>query len=162
MNKPLETLNKHLSDGVNTPQTMQCDVVNGHQGVASNDAQNTCVLLYDVNAGHTDFSIELCNTLLKDGWKKHTLYLDAHCLDFSLWRKQSDFQFGFVPLTNLIIPDNGDHFGDKVHHPIEQHTRVKSTGIPNFLGERIPIKSHLNVDKWEKCLVAIVTNSSYI
>ena len=99
---------KKLSDGVNTLQpTMKCDVMNDHQGVASNDAQSTCVLLYDVNVGHTGFSIELCNTLLNDGWKKHISYLDAHSFDFSLWRKQSDLQFGFVPTwsyqTMLVI-----------------------------------------------------------
>ena len=153
MSEPSEVLNKHLSDSVSTLQTtMKSGVVNAHQGVASNDIKSSGVLLYDVNAGNTDFSIELCNTLLGDGWRKHIPYLDAYCLDFSLWRKQSEFQFGFVPLTNLVIPDSVGHIGDKVNDPIEQHFRVKSTGIPNFLGARIPIKSQLNVDEWEKML----------
>ena len=68
MNEPSEVLNKHLSDGVSTLQTtMKSDVMNGHQDMASIEVKSSCVLLYDVNAGNTDFSIELCNTLLKDG-----------------------------------------------------------------------------------------------
>ena len=150
--KPL-ACNNHLSDNVTTLQTtMTSDLMDGHQRVASNDVDSENILIYDVNAGNTDFDFELCNTLLKDGWKKHIPYLDAHCHDFSLWRKQSEFQFGFVPLTNLVIPNSVGHVGDKVNDPIEQHFRVKSTGIPNFLGARIPIKSQLHVDEWENML----------
>ena len=152
MNNP-SALNKHLSDNDTTLQTtITSGKVNGHQDVVSNGIRSENVLIYDVNAGNTDFGIELCDTLLRDGWKKHVPYLDAHCLDFSLWRKQSDFQFGFVPLSNLVLPDSVGHVGDKVNDPIEQHFRVKSTGIPNFLGARIPIESQLNAEEWEKML----------
>ena len=55
-----------------------------------------------------------------------------------------------MPLTNLIVPKNPGHIGDKVDDPIAQHLRSKPTCIPNFLGERIPIKSQLNVSEWKK------------
>ena len=67
MNKPLVP-SKHFCDSISTLQTtMKSDVVNGHQDVASDNTTRANVLIYDVNAGNTDFGIELCNTLLGDG-----------------------------------------------------------------------------------------------
>ena len=115
--------------------------------------QDHYTLLYDVNADQGELNGELCNTLwFKNGWKKREKYLDSHCPDFSLWRKQTDYQFGFVPLSNLVLPENIGHIGDKVRDPTERHFRVKATGIPNFLGARIPIDSQLNVEEWRKVL----------
>ena len=88
--------------------------------------------------------------LLKDRWKRHVAYLQKHCSDFSLWKSQTDYTFGFVPLNNLVMPDDIGHIGDKVYDLIEQHLKVKPSCIPNFLGERIPVKSQLNVPEWKK------------
>ena len=118
------------------------------------ESHDQYALLYDVNAGHHDVGTELCNTLfLKNGWKKHEQYLKNNCVDFSLWNKQTDYHFGFVPLSNLVLPNNPGHIGDEVSDPIQQHFRVNATGIPNFLGARIPIKSQLNVEEWRNILV---------
>ena len=115
--------------------------------------QDHYTLLYDVNADQGELNWELCNTLwFKNGWKKCKKYLDSHFPDFSLWRKQTDYQFGFVPLSNLVLPENIGHIGDKVRDPIERHFWVKATGIPNFLGARIPIDSQLNVEEWRNVL----------
>ena len=88
--------------------------------------------------------------LLKDGWKRHVPYLEKYCRDFSLWKSQTDYTFGFVPLNNLILPGSPDHIGDKVADPVAQHLRIKPSGVPNFLGLRIPIESQLNVPEWKK------------
>ena len=50
----------------------------------------------------------------------------------------------------MIVPSNPGHIGVKVDDPIAQHLQIKPTGIPNFLGERIPIKSQLNFLEWKK------------
>ena len=116
------------------------------------------VLLHDVNLGTYNENVELSNAmLLKDGWKRHVPYLEKHCNDLSLWKSQTDYTFGFVPLNNLVMPDDIGHIGDKVHDPVEQHLKVRPS--PNFLGERIPVKSQLNVPEWKKCLKIIGTNN---
>ena len=123
------------------------------QGGVTPDNVIDNVLLYDINIRLSDFNLELSNAmLLKDGWKKHVDYLDRHCTDFSLWKRQTDYTFGFVALTNLVIPDKPGHIGVKISNPIEQHFRIRPTGISNFLGERIPVQSQLNVEEWKKLL----------
>ena len=44
--------------------------------------------------------------------------------------EKSDYTFWFVPLNNLVIPDYPGHIGDKVDDPMQQHLKVRSTGIP--------------------------------
>ena len=109
------------------------------------------VLLYDVNSHCCDENVELSNAiLLKDGWKRHVPYLEKYCKDFSLWKSQTDYTFGFVPLNNLVLPHSPGHIGDKVTDPVAQHLKIKCSGVPNFLGLRIPIESQLNVPEWKK------------
>ena len=110
-----------------------------------------CCYIYDVNTGTCDENFELSNAmLLKDGWKRHVPYLEKHCSDFSLWKSQSDHTFGFVPLNNLVMPHDIDHISDKVLDPVQQHLKVRPSGVPNFLGERIPVRSQLNVPEWKE------------
>ena len=45
--------------------------------------------------------------------------------------------------------------------PIVQHRLVQESGVPNFWGERIPISSELNVDKWVGTWVISGTNNCY-
>ena len=51
-----------------------------------------------------------------------------------------------------MLPNNPGHIGEKVDDSIQQHFWVKATGIPNFWGARIPVKSQLNVEEWKKIL----------
>ena len=130
---------------------LKTNVFNARRFIDIPDKMVDNVLLYDVNIDSGDNDFELSNAmLLKDGWKKHGSYLEKNCSDFSRWKSQTDYTFGFVPLSNMIIPSNPDHIGVKVDDPIAQHLQIKPTGIPNFLGERIPIKSQLNVFEWKK------------
>ena len=77
-------------------------------------------------------------------------YLEKHCRDLNLWKSQTDYTFGFVPLNNWVMPDVRGHITDKVHGPIEQHLKIRPTCIPNFLGERISVRLWLNVSEWKK------------
>ena len=54
-----------------------------------------------------------------------------------------------MPLSNLVLPNSPGHIGDKVIDPVTQHLRIKASGVPNFLGLRIPIESQLNVPEWK-------------
>ena len=144
-----------LHGGVNLTNchnsSIKSNVFMAHQGVVTSDNMCPKVLLYDVNTGTCDENFELSNAmLLKDGWKRHVPYLEKHCSDFSLWKSQSDHTFGFVQLNNLVMPHDIDHIGDKVIDPVEQHLKVRPFGVPNFLGERIPVRSQLNVPEWKE------------
>ena len=48
------------------------------------------------------------------------------------------------------MPRDIGHIGDKVLDPVEQHLKVRSSGTSNFLAERIPVESQLNVSEWKK------------
>ena len=70
---------------------------------------------------------------------------------FSLWRQQSCFDFGFIPLSTFILPNHNKQ-ADPVHCPIKIHNLVKQSGVYNFWGCRIPIHTQLNVDEWSRQL----------
>ena len=155
----INTVNENITVGTgsqidNCVDCQQSSVENNvfcaRQGGDTFDNTTDKVLLYDVNSHCCDENFELSNAmLLKDGWKKHVPYLEKYCRDFSLWKSQTDYTFGFVPLNNLVLPDSPGHIGDEVVDPVAQHLRIKSSGAPNFLGLRIPIKSQLNVPEWK-------------
>ena len=93
---------------------------------------------------------DLFNTLsLRESWKKCIPFLENFCTDFIHWKNQPDFQFGLVPLTNLVVPDDSSYGGGGVlSDPIQQHFAVKVSGLPNFMGTRISLWSQLNISKW--------------
>ena len=70
---------------------------------------------------------------------------------FSLWRQQSRFDFGFIPLSTFILGDQCKQ-AEPIHCPIKIHNLVKQSGVYNFLGCRIPIQTQLNVEEWSRQL----------
>ena len=82
--------------------------------------------------------------------QKHAHVDTSECQAYMGWREQSDF--GFVPLTDRIVPLKNDTYHTQIQCPIETHRMVKRTGKPNFLEARIPVQSQLNGDQWEKML----------
>ena len=60
------------------------------------------------------------------------------------WRGQTDFDFGFVPLSDFVLPHCKSQ-GAGFESPIDQHFMAKRQGVPNFLGSHIPVSSQLNV-----------------
>ena len=149
--KVLHLIDESIHESANAIVDQNTSVQNNNGHPPCNESQDQYALIYDINMGQNDFGTELCNTLFfKNGWKKHEQYLRNNCADFNLWRTQTDHHFGFVPLSNIVLPNNPDHIGEKVDHPIQQHL---ATGIPNFWGTRIPVKSQLNVKEWKRILV---------
>ena len=66
------------------------------------------------------------------------------------WREQSQFDFGFVPIDEQKMPSNylvGEGSDTSV---FQLHAKVKASGVPNYMGVRIPVKSQLNVDVWKE------------
>ena len=74
---------------------------------------------------------------------------------------KTDFDFGFIPLTNLVLTESKD-FGPGFESPIDQHYVAKDYGIPNFVSARLPVKSQLNISVWEDWLVDYWDNLFYL
>ena len=64
-----------------------------------------------------------------------------------------------------MLPDESSYgVGDFIHDPIEQYFAVKASGLPNFLGARIPLCSQLNINickqvlgnYWDKQLIHLL------
>ena len=106
-------------------------------------------LLYDVNA-YKD-----------DKFMSSIIYVDTYKPDmemgegptYTLCKQQSSHNFGFIPLTEPILPGNVDISPMSIQCPIELHKKVKLGHKPNFLGTRIPVPSQLNVNQWKHYLV---------
>ena len=71
---------------------------------------------------------------------------------FSDWRAQTEFDFGFVPLGDFVMPSELTQAVNTTEFPVEAHKYVKQSGKPNFLGCRVPVKSQLNVKAWKDML----------
>ena len=144
-------------------------VQHGHITLADNGGQvaHENIALYDsdvareVNSGHVEQTCfkpiyDVNNCIIDDKYLNTILTKRVKFTEgdskpdvFSQWQSQVDFDFGFVPMGDFILPVNSDS-GEKVDCPVHSHKMVKQSRIPNFLGCRIPVMSQLHVDKWEK------------
>ena len=106
-------------------------------------------LLYDVNAQKDD---KVMSSII---------YVDTYKPDkemgegptYTFCKQQSSHNFGFIPLTEPILPGNVEISPMSSQCPIELHKKVKLGNKPNFLGARISVRSQLNVDQWKHYLV---------
>ena len=71
------------------------------------------------------------------------------CDLFDEYKNQSDFQFGFIPLSDFMLPESEDKKNQSITCPLKQHFIVRASGAPNFLKCRIPIATQLNIPAWE-------------
>ena len=55
------------------------------------------------------------------------------------WNVQTDFEFGFVPLSDFVMPEHPDRQGPRFESSIEQHYAVRVSGCPNFLKVISPV-----------------------
>ena len=65
---------------------------------------------------------------------------------YNTWRCQSDFNFGFVPVIDQMLPDIVIVNEAKGKSPFQIHEIIRSIRKPNFMQARIQIKSQLNVE----------------
>ena len=76
----------------------------------------------------------------------------TQCRAYDLCRAQSKVKFGFIPLTDPIMPRQREISKIKCRDPIKLHEEVKKYELPNYLGARIPVPSQLNIHTWETML----------
>ena len=65
---------------------------------------------------------------------------------------QTGGYFGFVPETRLKLYEGPTIHWEQVPGILQAHALVKNSGTHNYLKCRIPVNSHLNIDKWEHYL----------
>ena len=73
------------------------------------------------------------------------------CVEFHHWRDQSQFDFGFIPLSGFHMPRVQTVNTDSVTI-FEAHGIIRQSGTPNFLHCRIPLKTQLCIGEWERVL----------
>ena len=111
---------------------------------AAND--NEKVLLYDTKGLDEDkFVHTVLNKRLSELAKRQA---ELYCHNYRLWKQQSRFDFGFVPLSDFIQIPVRESFRTDTVDPSVLHKLIKASGTYNFLGLKIPVHSQLNVHQW--------------
>ena len=129
---------KELIGGVNT-SSEQVDVL-----------KHDKVIVFNINGSDEKF----LNVTGKKRFEELLLCKeDTDIKIFNEWRHQSDFDFGFVPFSDFVMPSVHESFSDCVIDPFDLHKRIKDSGKLNFLGCRIPLTSQLKLQAWQEMLV---------
>ena len=87
------------------------------------------------------------------------LVAPVECASYDQWRVQSKAKFGFIPLTDLVLPSTKRTSDIQFSDPIKLHDEVIKYNLPNYLGTRIPVKSQMNIQDGKFCL-KIIGNGS--
>ena len=127
-------VDKHSGDTFT--RTMNLNSMECRGGV-TNTGFSDLVKVFDINATNDDkFTAGLfSNSVSRQILNQKYIQYDA----FRCWEMQTDFHFGFIPLSDLLLP-HSKIIGPGFESPIEQHYQAKKYGVPNFLGARITIK----------------------
>ena len=89
----------------------------------------------------------------------HSPYLDFSQLDTVnhnpdlIPEYQIGTKFGCIPLTPIYVYKGEPRTWDPVPDVLTAHRLIRDTGIPNFWGLSIPVKTNLNIAGWRKHLV---------
>ena len=67
---------------------------------------------------------------------------------FKLWDEQNVDKYGFMPLSDLLLPDD-DKKCAKALEPLEAYSRVNSTQQFNFMVSQVQVALQLNPDRWD-------------
>ena len=106
--------------------------------------------IYDVNlAGIED---KFTSALYNVGTQGAKCEDQNNCPLFKQWQNQSQFQFGFIPLEEQVMPDNSVVGCSDGLSPFNIHALIRATNKPNYMEARLPVKSQLNVSEWKSRL----------
>ena len=118
---------------------------------AGSDARSDFRQIYDVN--YVGIEDKFANSILHVNQFQLVGATDTVNTEiYNAWRRQSDFDFGFVPIGEQLLPNTQVVNDTMGRSPFQIHDLVKSTGRPNFMQARFPLQSQLNVRAWEKYL----------
>ena len=105
------------------------------------------VLLFDIRNAEGD---KFVNSIIFGDNKK--IVTPVECRSYDQWRLQSDMNFGFIPLTDPILPTTDKVAGARFSDPTQLHKEVRRYNLPNYLGARIPVNSQMNIRAWKDLL----------
>ena len=117
-------IKKVLKQGLNASGTERCENVTGEY-MNSVDTSEHVVPMFDIKWSSCDD--KFVNTLFTKTLKIPSLSVEVQQLLEKL-RNQTDFSFGFVPISELITPEHHAKDGDKIGCPFEiKHMKVYQT-----------------------------------
>ena len=98
-------------------------------------------------------SDKFINSILFQNNEKGFPEKGKECPSYLKCREQSEFDFGFIPLTEPVCYKGKVVNTEAVECPIKLCHKVANTKVPNYMGARIPIVSQLNIPFWRQQLV---------
>ena len=70
------------------------------------------------------------------------------CTEYYHCKEQNGVEFGCVPLSPLRLFTGDPTHWEQIPDIISAHKLIRDSGLPNFLGLRIPVHTQLNVKAW--------------
>ena len=151
-------LNAHIGKMVqsNTPQKTEGTELNNQE--INNIQQKGDVI--DLDSHMTDYqpvfdgNCDLKNKKLIESNPKDTNIVlggcnnPGMCVEKQKCIAQTGGYFGFVPETSLKLYQGPPIYRKDIPTTLQAHKLVQSSGTHNYLGCRIPVNSHLKIDKW--------------
>ena len=100
------------------------------------------------NRDVTDSNDKFHNLLIKKKIDQEIISQAKACKDYQNCKNQMEVPFGVIPLSPLLVYTGPSTTGTRVSNPLIAHKLVRQSGRPNFLGNRIPVDSKLNIKNW--------------
>ena len=121
-----------------------------HPSMRNSVSQDNCTSdnsshckVFDINGLDEKY---LASILIQAPKNRHWLNSDNKMVQ--AWKNQTDFEFGFIPLSDLQGADT-KVVNQLAHYcPIEAHKMVARHNKPNYLGARIRVDTQLNLEEW--------------
>ena len=140
-----KSLNNHIALNQNYSSHTRCDAC-PDKDITDDHA----VLLFDIH--NMCDSDKFLNTVYP---KRVRALIDSDkvldCVEFNQWRDQSQFDFGFIPLSGFHMP-RVQTANTKSVTTLEAHSIIRQSGTPNFLHCRIPLETQLCIEEWQRVL----------
>ena len=82
--------------------------------------------------------------------KQHVPFHDTEV--FRNMCEQIGTKFGCIPSNHIALFDGTPTYWEKIPDIIQAHKLIRDSGLPNFLGMRIPVSTRLKVENWRHYL----------
>ena len=75
------------------------------------------------------------------------------CTEYWQCKGQNGVEFGCVPLSPITLFSGDPTYWERIPDIITAHKLIRQSGVPNFLGLRIPVSTQLKVEAWRHHLM---------
>ena len=73
-------------------------------------------------------------------------------MDYKNCVYQTEKNFGFVPLNDLMVYTGQEIVWGHLPDMVEAHAKIRKSALPNFMKLRIPVTTQLKVSAWKHYL----------